>query len=1001
MTIVTREVVLAPLLSLLLAPSPAPVLALLPMFALPLTPPAAPSEPASLIARTASTASVALSQEWLELRAGTSSLAALTSSTSTTGEALPIDLALPTPTPASPQKARVRLVYTGGSGGIGSGRYDFGVSRRLTRTIVDGGGQLVSATPYHGVLARGVHVVIAGDRRLGTLRALLEQGGLRCDTPTPARSVRTPKTRMLLDGEVVPEAMTQLRGPVVVTEYDHQRCTGPSGAVAHVYGPRQRPLDLAATRLGEFEVRLGLRLELVHAGAPLVLDVVGVPADDAARRYRALRSLVGAPDVLYLDAGSFVDGASTILDGQLSLHRPLGLRMLEGLGPTALAPGETELAGGARTLLAEARAHGLPYVATNWVSEDPALALPKVLFKTLPTELGLLRIAFLGAVDPGVAQELPVIAREGITLSEPVAALDAEVRRLQTSSTPPDLLVVLTSARWQVYEAIQAEVRGIDLVIGETSPIEDRMQSAAVVLRPSTSRERLSAQIMPIFGVALTELSLVRAKSGRLMLEQITIEPHRTIESLEPDPEVQARVTQTRLATYPELERPLVHPPGTLANPLSRGVWSRLVCETIRQRTDADVVLLPALPALVDVLGPQTELLALNGLSPFDKLERHTIRGKKLVDILRDAGGVTPVSCGGQVGVRSPKVRGRPVDEARTYTLVSTDRARTNGLGAIIGDGYGTRVLDARAPAPELDEAGQPLSLRNAVLASLRALRDQAGSDTAPVDALLEPSETTKASLSLLRISRLALTLSSFVSADEARLPNVKESRVNASSSLTFGGDADLALVLERQAIIAELRALGRYTRLDVEDAEPLEQADDLRFSTSLSVPALEYAVGPATLLPYGEVSFDTEFTPTDEVAGRQAALFFTGGLSLKNAPYITALRVGASAGRDFSLLLPFAFSLRTELESTITFGYELALKLSAVGDWFAPTTGETDANLRFRYTFEGRVALPLARWLNLAAFAQSYVFQGALVDTVGASHTLGFALDVSGAFGL
>ena len=49
-----------------------------------------------------------------------------------------------------------------------------------------------------------------------------------------------------------------------------------------------------------------------------------------------------------------------------------------------------------------------------------------------------------------------------------------------------------------------------------------------------------------------------------------------------------------------------------------------------------------------------------------------------------------------------------------------------------------------------------------------------------------------------------------------------------------------------------------------------------------------------------------------------------------------------------------------TELESTITFGYELALKLSAVGDWFAPTTGETDANLRFRYTFEGRVALPL-----------------------------------------
>lgn len=986
---------LGSLVALVLAPPVAPVLALFPVASIALLqrPPPSDLPPDSLIARTASVAK--LSPEWLELRTSTTASIAVVRPvvTSTAGPVVPA------PPPAT--EGKLRIVYTGGAGGIGSGRYDFGIARRLTRRIVKDGGRLVDATPYHGAMAHGVHVMLAEDRRIASLVRLFDQGWIRCADPTPARSIRTTKTRMLVDGTKVPASIEALPGQMAITPYEKWRCTAAGGATAFLYGPAGNPLPTETLTLGEMELRLGLHLVFTDSSSVGVdLDVVGVPADDPARRYRALRSLVEGSDVLYADAGSFVDGASTVVDGELSLHRPLGFRMLEGLRPSALAPGETELVGGAVNFVKEVREHRLPYVATNWVTEDETLALPPVVWARIATELGPARVAFLGAIDPAISTQVPRLAEEGVTLSDPLQALEAEVLRLQTSTAPPDLIVVLTSARWQIYEQIQSELRGIDLVMGETSPIENRMASAEIALSPTNSRDRLSANIMPLFEVGVTELSLVRASNGRMMVKKITIEPHRLIESLEPDAEVMARVTQVRARTYPALDRPLVRPPGDLADPLSRGLWSRLVCESVKLRTGADVVLLPELPPLVDVLGPQTELMAVNGLSGFDRLEVHQISGRKLIDVLRDAPDVTPVACGGQIGVRAPQIRGRTIEDGRVYRVVSTDRARLGGLGNVLAGGYGVRLLDARHFTPLLDDEGHRLSLRSAVLGTLREARDEAGTETAPVEALLKPSETTKSSLYLLRANRASLSVSSFKRADQ-RLPDVKESRANASSSLAVGIDVDLQMVLDLTSVTSEVRALARYAQTTVFDEPEVEteQADDARFSTALTVPALRTGVGPVGFLPYGEVSFDTEVTPINDTANRQAALFFTSGLAFDGVPTVTLMRVGASVGRDYSLDLPYAFSLRTEVESNITFGYDLALKLRAAGDWFAPTDGDTTANLRFGYTLEGRLALPLARWLNLSAFAQTFLFRGALVTDVELSHTLGLALDVSGAF--
>ena len=112
------------------------------------------------------------------------------------------------------------------------------------------------------------------------------------------------------------------------------------------------------------------------------------------------------PGTLFVDAGSFVDGNSSVRNDALSLHRPIGFNMLQRLKPAALVPGSTELAGGPTQFLAEARNSNLPYVATNWATKREDLVIPGVLEKTVETEKGLLTIAFLGVIDPSLQNNI-------------------------------------------------------------------------------------------------------------------------------------------------------------------------------------------------------------------------------------------------------------------------------------------------------------------------------------------------------------------------------------------------------------------------------------------------------------------------------------------------------------------------------------------------------------------------------------------------------------------
>ena len=118
--------------------------------------------------------------------------------------------------------------------------------------------------------------------------------------------------------------------------------------------------------------------------------------------------------------------------------------MLRRLSPDALAPGHTELVGGAAHFHTEIGE--LPYLASNWSAEDPALALPA--WRIVETDTA--RIGVVAVLDPRLMIDIPRLAVEGITITDPVSAVQAVVDEMYALPNPPESIIALTTASSEV-----------------------------------------------------------------------------------------------------------------------------------------------------------------------------------------------------------------------------------------------------------------------------------------------------------------------------------------------------------------------------------------------------------------------------------------------------------------------------------------------------------------------------------------------------------------------
>ena len=914
----------------------------------------------------------------------------------------PISLAQ---TPEEPG-TQIQIFYTGQSMGIGSGQYTFDLPKQLSAPLLKTGVEIEHADPFHGVLVQGEFRLIAEDKKVASLVSLL-QGEVQCDEPQIVWHLATHQELLFVSSPTLPpwsEKLT-LEGETATKAF-MQRCKA-NGQRALLFSDNSHLKPI--WNLEEFEFRLGLHLTLSEGGVRQNAYSVGIPKNEGARRFHRLQELLEEnPGSIFVDAGSFVDGNSSVRNDALSLHRPIGFDMLQRLKPAALVPGLTELAGGATPFLEEAREAALPYVATNWSTTREDLVFPKVLEKTIQTESGFVTIAFLGVLEPSLNHRIHQLKGEDVTITDPAAAVQAEVDKLRARPAPPNVIAVLTTAQNETINALRRDTTGVDVILGDPTQSISRIRQLEWQLREQDGNKAGSSAVLPMQDILSAQL-LLRGPPQQRYLAQISAEPERVPDSVPPDPEVMKRVTQIRATEYPLLDKPLVPAsPDAPLEPLSQATWSRIVCESIREETRADVVLLAGLPDGDAIPGAQTELLTVNRLALRDRLEIHWIPGERMNWLLLKLNEKIDIACGAPLGKKSSKTRGRSIEGQRLYRVVTTDRARqTTPLGGLIKGAYSPFLMDKPGFRVLHNNAHQPLTLREATLSALRRNQRRAGPTQNYLPALLKRSPNDIPPMWLARLRRVSLKMERFKGADSEAYSSVPETKVTSPSSFTLGTDIDASLDYSSKTFLADFRARAAFTRLQVKDQPAQESSDDLRISSSASLPGMKIPLGPKLrLMPYGEVLFDSEFTAAEgeEVVPRQADLSFALGLSAGRWGPLRRFRLGVLTQRDLAITeKPIEWGARVEAETWVGFGPRLAWTCNVDMNIYGNTLEQDESDLRFKTILDSRLSLPLARWLSLALYGQSFIFQGRVEQTqdVGATFTAGLAIDLVGAFEL
>ncbi len=895
----------------------------------------------------------------------------------------------------------LRIVYTGGLGGIGSGSSRFSILGALRGAALRTGQAFVEPQIDHGTLAKRGHILRV-DGKIAPLLDFLNAGGVECGAPTPAWALADVTDVVLFDTaptENHAKMLEALSSPHI--DMERRTCTSAGGGEATLWSPAGQPLPKDfSPRTWEF------RRALTNDD----LTIVSRPVDEASRRVHRTAALMkarsGSP-TLYVDAGSFVDGASSVQGGALSLHRALGFDTLQRLAPSVLVPGDTELVAGANQFFQDIAGRDLPYIATNWRVEGDAtgLELPPYRIVEAETAGGTVRVGFVGILSPSLIASAPQLAVDGVAITDPITSVQPIIDDLYELDPPVDLIVALTTAPGPELSELRRKLRGVDILIGDPTFATLRVERREADLRQLPSDAKGAPLTAPMDGLATLDILL---KGQPLRPTTLGIEAVHLFDDAPRDPTVGGAVMDTRLQVYPPLDRPLLGPP-VASQTWSEADWNTLVCEAVRQQTDADVVLLRELPPPPRFPGTASALSVVDSLALLDTLEVHQLPGTNM-QRLADRAGSIPVVCGVTPGARLWKVGQRWLDIDRSYRVVTTGvTVKGTPAGDILAGLRSTRVLDKPGVKPVLRPDGTPMTLHDAAMGRLNTLAAD-GKVVDSADIIMKETPALMQPLWLLRLRQISLSTETFQGTDNDSYASVPETLVTSPSSFTFGTVGDLALEYTSARLWTDMRFRTAFTQLSIDAEDPEETADDWVLSTSWALPGAAIPMDTKfQVMPFTELAYDSDYTPVELEDGtlstHQADLSLTLGMSALRTGPIRALRAGGFANRDMARLSdkPMEYGGKLDWETYQSIGSAVVWTTYGSVQLWANTPDDDESDLRLRGFAETRFSLPLARWLNISTYGQGLLVKGRVptTDEYGGTWLVGASFDAVGAFRL
>lgn len=882
----------------------------------------------------------------------------------------------------------VSLLYTGKRFGVSTERYNFPSLQNLKKVFSS---EKISIRSAHHVMIQGDWILYSEDKTVTGALDFLAGQNISCARGNEIFGWQEEYETMISTQKELERLQAELGVP---RSYYHWTCENEFGKKIELLSPDENAE--MSWRWEDFEFRPSVH---VLEDGEEKITLIGRSRQELSRTVaRIAKEKHWYPETIYVDAGSFVGGSTSVKPNGLSLHRPLEYDILQDLRPTALGVGENELILGMNNFLQEIKDKDLPYVATN-LKVDEKEIFPRSIQTKIDWNEREISIAFLSILDPKWMNQLPILASEKVVIGDPVKAINEEINALMASEDRPEVVVLLTTASSETMTDIRIWSHGIDVMLGDSTMATFRVQNRNVEFFEYEWEKKGAPVTLPMDGLSSLKLTVGDA---------LRAVEHKTIfvrEDFSIEPKISTVMTQNRMQYYGIQEHLLLEPTGKgWDQKISQEEWENIVCQLMLEKTGADTVFLRGLPKISKLPGVRTKKQVADSLAIMDVVEVHRISGASYPKFLLQTDNIAPITCGAKPGQKTPKVRGRPIDEAQSYFVATTDQTRLSSeLKMLIPTHQSQKVLDKSGAEIQKMKSGEYLSLRELVVSGL-----EAEGGVASVEKLEARMDSPIDQQVIFRVRKASLLTEGLRAPEDERYESVPESMLNNQTSSTRGWAGDIALEYYSSKVQSDLRYRASFSELSIEE-DTQEVSDDWILSSAHTLPGIKLQTGAISWSPYSEVMFDSEFSPQELDDGteqsKQSDLSLTIGLSSLSWRLIKNMKLGVLANRDLAQFdeKPTEYGGKVEWTTQKAFSSYLIWTTNGTLQVYADTPDDDASDLRWRLGANNKFSLPLSQYFGISIYNDILGVQGRtdVNNEPVFAWTMGVSMDVLGAFAL
>lgn len=672
------------------------------------------------------------------------------------------------------------------------------------------------------------------------------------------------------------------------------------------------------------------------------------------------------------------------------------LGALERMGLKYSAVTESEFSHWKELLAYQAeRPDGVRWLSANLVySSAPATT---VLPSYAVFEASGTRVAVVGLTPPWTERLLKSAGLGNLKILDPVTALEPLVPRLRAEADVVIALIASDAGR------VSTTVRGLDLVIGESSNVLSRTAPPSTVVeqddRPVFAN---SFPAVRTYTPALNLVDVSRVPDGDRVDWRVAQSAAFLDDSINPAegyPEGSFEAYEVLTSTIPPLlpDARAVFPPSERAGGFPvyeiRDFWT-LAANLLSERTNSEAGILIAQSFGLQSVGEVRETYVREWLGKPDEAVTVSLSGAALKALIEESAGQARTEASGRALTRSrfvvggvdekKRVRGAPLDPSGMYR-VATSRQTAGALG----------LPEPHAPVPGTPSVG-PL-----VLDELRA---RAGK-TPPKEyrAWMQGMPLSEPGLWRLNFRDVGLNLrqTKVVRSDEFNA--VPNSRVQGFNELLVGGvfKADAEYLKQEFKWTNTVEAEYAKSRLEPRNAPATTNvaANRLMLLTlgtrragAIRSEWLARSWGPSLGLQY-----DGEWEAAIGLKRKQVYSVFPG-VEFFDGTFIRSLVFSGIVKRDLGRQPP---NTQTGLRLRTVFSREIGpskalLQGELWNNYFFLTKQDAAGDLRLEGDFNVKLRIPVRRYLSVAPFFDFYWFQLKTRPDKGYSMTMGVSIGFS-----